>query len=198
MCIRDRYIYCTERWIQKSPWHSCCGDRHEERLPCSLCLMPHLQASLDGHLPTVCFGVVTVPFDASPSRIWQWNQLPQELVSAPTLEAFKKSLDNHLANMLWLYSCIEQGVGLDGLVGLTSLFYDSMINLVISRPGPFLWLFSTFFLAGRLFLLLFPLFSFPFLWEHFICVNCSAAWSHTSVLCGSRLACQLIGRHTLR
>ena len=30
----------------------------------------------------------------------QWNQLPQELVRAPTLEAFKKNLDNHLADML--------------------------------------------------------------------------------------------------
>ena len=30
----------------------------------------------------------------------QWNQLPQEVVSAPTLEAFKKNLDNHLADML--------------------------------------------------------------------------------------------------
>ena len=30
----------------------------------------------------------------------QWNQLPQELVSAPTLKAFKKNLDNNLEDML--------------------------------------------------------------------------------------------------
>ena len=30
----------------------------------------------------------------------QWNQLPQELVSAPTVEAFKKNLDNHLSDLL--------------------------------------------------------------------------------------------------
>ena len=30
----------------------------------------------------------------------QWNQLPWELVSIPTLEAFKKNLDNHLPDML--------------------------------------------------------------------------------------------------
>ena len=30
----------------------------------------------------------------------QWNQLPQEVVSAPTLEAFKRNLDNHLADIL--------------------------------------------------------------------------------------------------
>ena len=28
----------------------------------------------------------------------QWNQLPRELVSASTLEAFKKNLDHHLAD----------------------------------------------------------------------------------------------------
>ena len=39
--------------------------------------------------------------DKLPVRaVGQWNQLPQELVSAPTLEAFKKNLDNHLADML--------------------------------------------------------------------------------------------------
>ena len=32
--------------------------------------------------------------------VQQWNQVPQELVSAPTLEAFKKNVDNHLADML--------------------------------------------------------------------------------------------------
>ena len=32
--------------------------------------------------------------------VQQWNQLSQELVNAPTLEAFKKHLDNHLADML--------------------------------------------------------------------------------------------------
>ena len=32
--------------------------------------------------------------------VQQWNQLPQELVSAPTLEAFKKNLDKHLADLL--------------------------------------------------------------------------------------------------
>ena len=45
----------------------------------------------------------------------QWNKLPQELVSAPTLEAFKKNLDNHLAAMLWLYFCNEQGLDLMAL-----------------------------------------------------------------------------------
>ena len=30
----------------------------------------------------------------------QWNQLPLQLDSAPALEALKKNLDNHLADML--------------------------------------------------------------------------------------------------
>ena len=59
--------------------------------------------------------------------VWQWNQLPQELVGAPTLEAFKKSLDNLLADMLWLYSCIEQGGGLDGLVGPFQLHFSMIM-----------------------------------------------------------------------
>ena len=32
----------------------------------------------------------------------QWNQIPREVASAPTLEAFKKNLDNHLANIILL------------------------------------------------------------------------------------------------
>ena len=30
----------------------------------------------------------------------QWNAFLQEVVSAPTLEAFKRNLDNHLADIL--------------------------------------------------------------------------------------------------
>ena len=39
-------------------------------------------------------------------------------VSAPTLEVFRRNLDNHLADTVSfdLYSCIDQGVGLNGLL----------------------------------------------------------------------------------
>ena len=43
-----------------------------------------------------------------------------EVVSTPTLEAFKRKLDNHLSD---LNSCSEQGVGLDDLIGLFQLHY---------------------------------------------------------------------------
>ena len=64
------------------------------------------------------------------ASIWtvrQWNQLPWELVSAPTLKAFEKNIDNHLADMLWLYSCIEQGFELDGLVGPFELHFSMIL-----------------------------------------------------------------------
>ena len=32
--------------------------------------------------------------------VQQWNQLSQEVLSAPTLETFKRNLDNHLADIL--------------------------------------------------------------------------------------------------
>ena len=32
--------------------------------------------------------------------VWQWNQLPQEVVSAPALEAFKRNVDNHMTDIL--------------------------------------------------------------------------------------------------
>ena len=38
--------------------------------------------------------------DLTVGAVQQWNQLPQELVIAPTLETFKTNLDNHLADML--------------------------------------------------------------------------------------------------
>ena len=31
--------------------------------------------------------------------VWQWNQLPQEVMSAPTLEAFKRNLVKVLADI---------------------------------------------------------------------------------------------------
>ena len=57
----------------------------------------------------------------------QWNQLPRELVSAPTLEAFKKNLDKHQADMLSLHSCTEQGVGCDSLVGPFQLHFSMIL-----------------------------------------------------------------------
>ena len=33
--------------------------------------------------------------------VWQWNQWPQELMSAPMLKSFKRKLDNHLSDLLW-------------------------------------------------------------------------------------------------
>ena len=53
--------------------------------------------------------------------------------SAPTLEAFKKNLAPHLADLLGLYSCLEQGVGLDG-----SLFHYFMVLFVFGLWAAFL------------------------------------------------------------
>ena len=54
-------------------------------------------------------------------------------MSVPTLEAFKNNLDNHLADMLRLYSCAEDVAGLDGLVGLVGPFQlnFSMISMIL-------------------------------------------------------------------
>ena len=59
--------------------------------------------------------------------VQQWNKLPRELVSAPILDAFKKNLDNHLRDMLSLYPCIEQGIGLDGLISPFQLHFSMRV-----------------------------------------------------------------------
>ena len=46
--------------------------------------------------------------------VQEWNQLPQELVSAPTLEAFRKNLDNHVADMLCI-PALSRGLDLMAL-----------------------------------------------------------------------------------
>ena len=43
---------------------------------------------------------ISVEYQEKTSELLEWNLLPRELVSAPTLEAIKKNLDNHLADML--------------------------------------------------------------------------------------------------
>ena len=74
--------------------------------------------------------------------VQQWNQLPREMVSAPTLEAFKRNPDNHFADTLWL-------VSLYGFISLyrplpTSWFCDSKVIFntlsIKSLPSASHWL----------------------------------------------------------
>ena len=51
-------------------------------------------------------------------------------MSVPALEAFERKLDNPLSDIGFdLYSCIEQGFGLDGIIG-SFQFNDSVILLL--------------------------------------------------------------------
>ena len=62
------------------------------------------------------------------SVVWQWNQLPWEMLSARMLESFKRKLDNHLSDLLWSGFLPWTGDWTRWLYRPipTKLFYDSM------------------------------------------------------------------------
>ena len=69
--------------------------------------------------------------------VWQWNQLPREVVGSPTLEAFKRQLDSHLSGMLWDRFLQCAGGWTQWPVGPFQLYYSVILWFYGHQKQPF-------------------------------------------------------------